>query len=469
MTDPGCDPAAQVALDSALSRGTLPITSVCNFACCFCSNRQNPPGVRTFRFPHRSLSDIRRDLDRLPHSGRIVVGEAATRIDEGEPFLHPDVDGILAEVRAARPGTELVVTTNGSLLDRRRVELIAGLAPVSVNLSLNLVSPDARRRWLGDRQPERAPEAARLLSRYNVPWHGSLVGMPHITGWDEIESTLRFLRDAGALTARLFLPGYTHLAPPEMRFSADLWPALTAFGRRMSSRLGLPVTVEPPRPEHLAARVVGVIPGSPAASAGLLPDDVIIRINGDGGAPRCRVDAHRMLSAWRGMCPVTVERAGAPVAIDIAIAAPVGGPTAGGAAYGARGIVMDYDIDPRQVDRAAALIGRARGEAWVLTGQLAAPIVELALRHWADTADWRVIAVTNRFFGGSIMAAGLLTVADIITAGQTALAAAAAAGRPGPALLLVPWLPFDERGHDLVGRSYFEITEALAAPVELIE
>jgi MoaA/NifB/PqqE/SkfB family radical SAM enzyme len=177
VTDPGGDPAAQVALNAALARGTLPITSVCNFACIFCSNHQNPPGVRTFRFPHRPLADIRRDIELLPRSGRVVVGEAATRIDEGEPLLHPDFDRILVDVRAARPQAELVVTTNGSLLDRPRIELIASLAPVSVNLSLNLVTAEARRHWLGDRHPEQAPEAAKLLSEHGIPWHGSLVGM----------------------------------------------------------------------------------------------------------------------------------------------------------------------------------------------------------------------------------------------------------------------------------------------------
>jgi hypothetical protein len=81
---------------------------------------------------------------------------------------------------------------------------------------------------------------------------------------------------------------------------------------------------------------------------------------------------------------------------------------------------------------------------------------------------WSVVTVPNRFFGGSIMAAGLLTVEDIVAAGTAALAERAADGDPRPALIIVPGLPFDDRGRDLVGRSYLEISDALSVPVELV-
>jgi len=461
------DVAAQVALNAALARGALPITSACNFACFFCSNRQNPPNVRTYRFPHRPLADIRRDIELLPRSGRIVIGEAATRIDEGEPFLHPDCERILAAVRAARPRAELVVTTNGSLLDRNRAELLAALAPVSVNLSLNMVTPAARRHWLGDRQPERALAAARLLTEHGVPWHGSLVGMPYLTGWEEIDRTLRFLAEAGALTARLFLPGFTRLAPPELKFGRELWSELAAFAGRMARALSLPITVEPPLLSDLAARVAGVISGSPAARAGLRAGDIIAAVGPSGERPRTRVDCYRLLSEAELPCALTVERetpGEAPALHALTLSPrPAGETKDGRAGYAAHGVVLDYDVDPRQVDRAVGLMQRARGATLILTGALAAPLIALALRRAAPDADWRVVTVENRFFGGSIMAAGLLTVGDIIAAGR----AAAREGRP--ALILLPGRPFDERGRDLLGQSYFDVAEALGAPVELIE
>lgn len=456
--NPGEDPAAQVALSAALMRGTLPITSACNFHCFFCSNHQNPPGVKTFRLPHRTLDEVRADIELLPRSGRIVIGEAATRIDEGEPFLHPEVETILSEVRAARPRAELVVTTNGSLLDERRIAFLASLAPLSVNLSLNLLTPAARQRWLGDRQPSAAPTAARLLTRYGISWTGSLVGMPHVTGWEELDRTLRFLAEAGAQTARLFLPGFTRLAPSGLIFGDELWPALRRFGQHISADTWLPVTVEPPGPETLDATVVGVIRGSAAARAGLQAGDVITDVAGEG-LPQCRVDCHRQLLAQAGRFAVTISRGGKTrtVAVD-----PLG-------SSAAHGVVLDYDIDPHQVDAAAALIRRSRGETLILTGALAAPLVELALRR-ETTAEsaWSVVTVPNRFFGGSIMAAGLLTVDAIIAAGAAALAERAANDDPRPTLIIIPGLPFDDRGHDLVGRSYLEISDALGVPVELI-
>jgi len=72
-------------------RGVLPLTSECNMRCVFCSNRFNPPGVRVAFIRPRAPAEVVDSLDELAPAERVVIGESATRICEGEPFTHPEV------------------------------------------------------------------------------------------------------------------------------------------------------------------------------------------------------------------------------------------------------------------------------------------------------------------------------------------------------------------------------------------
>ena len=67
----------------------LPVTSKCNFSCLFCSHKQNPPDIKVFSVPDLSLSGLIDIIDFLDKDRKIVIGESATNIIEGEPFCNP--------------------------------------------------------------------------------------------------------------------------------------------------------------------------------------------------------------------------------------------------------------------------------------------------------------------------------------------------------------------------------------------
>ena len=48
-----------ILLKTVQDDGILPITSVCNMACQFCSHRNNPPGLEVYRLGHLDLELIR--------------------------------------------------------------------------------------------------------------------------------------------------------------------------------------------------------------------------------------------------------------------------------------------------------------------------------------------------------------------------------------------------------------------------
>ena len=118
---------------------------------------------------------------------------------------------------------------------------------------------------MGDCNPGRALDAARLLADAGVTCHGSLVAMPHLVGWGDLAATCRFLQEQGAATVRIFLPGFTKLAASWLRFDPlDMYRKLSLFVRRQQDRMYTPLLLEPflaGAGERLQAEVAGVLAG----------------------------------------------------------------------------------------------------------------------------------------------------------------------------------------------------------------
>lgn len=437
----------ELVLESAALSNILPVISTCNVRCRFCSHGQNPPGTESLGMPPISMEVLEEALSLMDPKRPVVIGESVTRLMEGEPFVHPRIRDILGQIRKKLPSAEIRVTTNGTFLDRETVDFLASLGGVTVCLSLNSASPEVRGRLMNDPRAGIAVAAPALLQEAGVPYHGSIVAMPHLTGWEDLAGTLQFLDHRGAATVRVFLPGCTRLAPPDLRVPPDMRDRLSGFIAELRPRLSVPVTLDPPSVQDLRARVAGVIPGSPAWRAGIRAGDIIDTVG--GVSSRTRVDAFNRVLAGEGP-PVRVIRVRDQ--LDLVIDKKKGQPS---------GLVMDYDIDPATVARIERAAGRkGAGGALVLASELGYPVVMRALEELAGAgASVRVEAVKNRFFGGSIGCAGLMTVADMMGAMR---------GHSGHSLVIVPGIAFDSRGRDITGRSYMDLEVHGGLRVEVI-
>ncbi|OAT86324.1 radical SAM protein [Desulfotomaculum copahuensis] len=440
----------------AANRGNiLALTSTCNVRCLFCSHHQNPPGVETYRLNPLGAEQVSRALALMDPEKPVVIGESVTRVMEGEPFTHPAFREILMLIRRTLPRTTIQITTNGSLLTAEAAGFLAALGRVVIYLSLNSADPQRRRQLMQDRHAAVAAAAPALLQKYGIVCHGSVVAMPHVLGWADLADTLRRLDRYGASTIRVFLPGYTRLAPRELRFPSSLWIELHRFVDRLRSQVRTPLTVEPPLISDLQAVVTGVMAGTPAAEAGIKAGDVICAVECLPVAGR--VDAFKRILAAAGPV-VDLEREGKPVTVKLHKKA---GDTSG--------LVMDYDIDLEDFSRRiryAVATGREDRPALLLTSELGHPAVRLALARLfpGGAGGVRVLPVKNRFFGGSIKAAGLLVVEDMAAAVRTCLDNDRCAR---PALVVVPEIAFDFRGRDLTGRSYLDLREECGLAVRL--
>lgn len=106
-----------------LKKVYLEITNVCNLACDFCPGSGRPQGFL-------SLENFSCLADRIrPHSQYLYLHLM------GEPLLHPQLAGILE--RAAELDFRVMITTNGTLLDRQGETLYNSSAVEKVSVSLH--------------------------------------------------------------------------------------------------------------------------------------------------------------------------------------------------------------------------------------------------------------------------------------------------------------------------------------------
>lgn len=432
-------------LANASSNNTLALTSGCNLACVFCSHRQNPPALQRYRMPPLPFERVMEAAAFLSPGRKVIIGESATRFEEGEPFTHPEILEILRALRRLLPATPFAITTNATLLSSSVLAELAALQPLELTVSLNSCTFKGRRLLLNDREPKRALQAVAAFASYGLSFHGSVVAMPHLVGAADLKASLRFLAEQGAVTSRLFLPGYTKFAPPELRFPVTLWDELKAVCKELTFELGMPVLPEPSLPEDLTPEIYGIIGGTPAKKAGLLAGDVLLAV--DGKQARSRVEAFKLVREAADPL-LAVRRAGEDLAVRLDKEQKQ-----------SSGMVMHFDLEPQRFSEAEAKIRRARSQApLILTSRFAEKLVELAVAAFG-LPEVTVKAAENSFFGGSIMAAGLLVVADLLAAAEEAMS------KRRYDLVLVPQEVFDRRDFDLVGVNLAVLQERLRVPV----
>lgn len=447
----------QLILYSAQEDNILPLTSACNVSCIFCSHRQNPKGVQTYGIGHRSLEEIELTLEFIDPKRKIVIGESVTRIMEGEPFLHPQIREILQMIRGKYPEASVQITTNGTLLTDEILDLIQSLEGIELYISLNSVTLKGRELLMGTKG-EQVLEAIPQLVNRGISFQGSVVAMPWIVGWDDLKETVAFFDQHHAETVRIFMPSYTRKAPQELQFAESLWEELLARVAQWKQDYLTPVVVEPAFLKDLVPEVVGVIQDSAAERAGFEERDQILKI-GDQ-IPFSRVDAFLQLMKG-GRQAVQVRRNSELVTL-----------TLDKIEKRKSGLVFAYDLHPTIYDQVYKAILRHQAQRTLLmVSTLAAPLIDhLAQKlnlELGEGVEVNTVVVPNRFFGGSIIAGGLLVVQDFLDQWEEFQIR-----QPKDQcydLVLLPDIFLNPWGVDLVGRNAVELEETIEAIVEFIE
>ena len=142
----------------------LPVISQCNTSCVFCSHKQNPKEVEVYKLANLELCDFEEIIQFLSPDRKIIIGESATRIIEGEPLLHKNFIEIVELVRRKYPYTPIQITTNGILLNEKLVTRFVELGGIDLNVSVNCIQNDKRKEILGLKEVDDIKEKLLLLN-----------------------------------------------------------------------------------------------------------------------------------------------------------------------------------------------------------------------------------------------------------------------------------------------------------------
>lgn len=236
----------------------IPISSVCNCHCLFCSNHLNPFPITGGVF--RDIEDVKMQLAAMTaHDDDIRLSDSLPgRISEGEALLHPRLFEILDLVRKKYFYNRLCFTTNGCLLDSAFLRKLAAYRPIEITISMHSTDPALWSRIFA--KPEKdaltAIASLPLLKKFGMDLSGTIVPLPALCGWDGLERTYEYLVENGAKSMTLYWPGHTVQTPDAVR--RDLACPLdeyTGFAQRMKERFKVPLA---PLPEMAGSLTVAV-------------------------------------------------------------------------------------------------------------------------------------------------------------------------------------------------------------------
>lgn len=288
---------------------------------------------------------------------------------------------------------------------------------------------------MNDNSPEVALAVPELLAIYNIPFHGSLVALPHLTGFNDFNATVAELDRYGAETIRILLPGYTALSDPSIIPTAGTKERIYDYAARANTRFNSVVLVEPSLIEDLEPLVEGVIKGSPASKADLRTGDRIDLI--DGVKPLTRVGAFNMLDN-KTVAHLIISRGNINVKASISSCNEK-----------PKGLIMIYDLDPNQILRVKSRLSESIKTLMLLSEQALSRWQAAVVKYRLEKVAFKT--VRSNFFGGSINCAGLLTVGDF----QAALHEVVYPERYEQ--ILIPSICFDDSGRNMCGMHYHDL------------
>ena len=440
-------------LKTVQENNILPVTSKCNLKCKFCSHYQNPPELDVESYGHLSLNFIEKMIDFLPKEGAVLLGESATKIIEGEPFSHPQINEILKILRKKCPEKEIKITTNGSFLSNSIITLINELGNISLNISLNCSSPAERDYLMNDLEGEKVFRAIKSLNNRQIKYNGSTVALPHIMGWDSLKKTINFLDKQKAETIRVFMPAFTDYSDESMKFKFALYSKLNNFVNKINQRVETPVIFEPPFLKNLDAVIKGVISGTSAADTNLEKGDIIAKVNGKKVISR--VDAFTKIKKSENPILNLSDNSKSDIVLN--------------KDKGQRsGLVMDYDLDPVIIDKLIKIIKKCeKSNIILITSKMAKEMLEFLnnnqLKEIFPEKKIKVLEVKNKFFGGSIVTAGLLTVNDIRSELEKYKLK-----RLENSLIILPSIMFDDYEKDLRGQDFNKISKRFGVEIKIL-
>ena len=196
----------------------IAISSVCNSNCIFCSNKQNP--FETKRVGFISREDFLKQLfyfKEHQQTRTISLSDVLPgTISEGEAFLHPEFKQLVLDLRNILPDTRITITTNASMITDDLASFLGRMNPVQVSISIPSFSKEYWMKSFGITNESfyyNAVSAFEKLFKNRVSVQASIVPLPALVGFDDLENTIKTLNGFGINAISIIYPGYTKYTP----------------------------------------------------------------------------------------------------------------------------------------------------------------------------------------------------------------------------------------------------------------
>lgn len=451
-------------------------TSLCNSQCKFCYIKGSP-----FWYPNMlSLSEAQTRVKY--YSCKTKKGLFLTSYEYGEPFLNSNFLKILKLIREKSSDEVLYpIITNGSLLTESVIKSLAEVKPIILDISLNAVTDNIRKKFMGGQNHENATNSVKILKSYGIPFRGTIIAWPGLP-YKEIEKTIKYLDTYEPQLIAIYPPGYTkyHQCSYTISDMNKHWQELAKFYLKIRCHIKSPLLFSPNSfwNRDLKAIIDGVIKNSPAEKAGIKIGDIIYAINGDRIFSRESARSKLQLLTQRSSeIEVTITRNGNLVTLrminfknkaeDLYPYKPKGYLPDPSMPFG---IILIETFKPFYLRYLKEILKKyAPKKALCFVSILMKPQLEALLKYYKNEELWgnvkmKFMLMKNSFWGGNIMLGDLMTVDDFIYQIKTNREIK----KDPPDLIIIPSSFLIRWGRDYAGKYYKEIERETGLKVALL-
>jgi len=456
------------------------ISWYCKVKCTFCYQVGHPPELRGPRYTTpREEIETKIRYYRPEQKQRLFH---ATNYDTNEILTYPGIIELMGQLRQKTDKPFYSITTNGVPLTDEMIGALKKLLPFELGISINSTNPAMRKKLMKDKQPEVAISSMTRLREENIPFLASIVAWPEFS-LEDLEQTIRHLDTIPPAEIRVCLPGYSKYFSAEPLFDRDeIWEGIVNLVRRLRKELTVPIIPLPSvYEENLhdeffnVPYVQGVVPGSPAARAGIRRGDILLRANNIKlpNRPAARYVVAKMHEDSISRVWLTVQRDGKEE--DLVLSESADGdfafPYTRQFASMHRmpyGLLLPQGLGHEVMGRVQQLSAGYRARrVLILSSTLMKKPMQLLLAEMGGIegaeVEWAI--PENRYMGPNIIMGDLLTVQDYVDFLQDHQAA----GNARPDLVLVPSSAFSTWRRDITGHTFYEIGRRTGLPVELVQ
>ena len=249
------------------------LAATCNANCKFCYLQANPVNIRIGKKEKNADCSWNELQTRINYFGD-ETNLFTPNYEIKEFFNSPYFEKTLIELRK-KSNDDFMFVTNGSLLTAEKIKFLSTILPVTVIISVVVISGEKRSEILfnesvndeSDKFNHVMMKSFPLLNKYKVPFIGSITAWPSIK-YDDFIETIHYIEKFNPVAIRINMLGYCERNMPNISKETDV-PLIPIPSQYYINEF---------QENVLDVQVMGVIRNSPAYGL-VFRGDVIKKIN----------------------------------------------------------------------------------------------------------------------------------------------------------------------------------------------